>query len=49
MEKIIFEFKRYCRRNNINKEDIEEAANDFMYENKIFGQEIFNNLIKVDF
>ena len=44
---IIFEFKRFCRNNKNEFMEIEELANEFMYMNRIYGEDIFNELIKI--
>lgn len=45
---IIFEFKQFCRRNKDEFTDVEELANEFMYEQRIYGEDIFYELIKVE-
>lgn len=32
----------------IDVSDIEEVVNKYMWENKLYGEEIFNELVKID-
>lgn len=47
---IEFDFKQFCRRSiKTNPSmDIYDLANEFMYMNRIYGEEIYNELIKID-
>ena len=44
---IEFEFKRFVRNNKNEFMEIEELANEFMYMNRIYGEDVFNELIKI--
>ena len=44
-QEIIFDFKRFCK--GKDDESIEDLANDFMYENRLYGEDLFNILIKI--
>ena len=49
MENIIFEFKQYYRRHKDLEDiwDFSDFVNDFMFENRYYGEDIFNELMKV--
>jgi hypothetical protein len=44
----IFDFKQFCRRNTNECMDIYDLANEFMYMNRLYGEDIYNELIKVE-
>ncbi len=50
MNEIIIDFKAWCYRyqnkNNFDIYDGDEIVNNYMCENKLYGQEIFDELIK---
>ena len=50
MNEIIIDFKAWCYRqqkqNNFDIYDGDEIVNNYMWENKLYGQEIFDELIK---
>lgn len=46
---IIFEFKQFCRRNTNECMDIYDLANEFMCQERIYGEDIYNELIKVEY
>ncbi len=49
MEIIVFYFKQFLRNHpELDLEyDVEDIVNDYMFENHIYGEEMFNNLCKV--
>ncbi len=51
---IIFDFKCWVFNTKkywgdwIDVSDVEEVVNKYMWENKLYGEEIFNELVKID-
>ena len=48
MMSIIISFKRYLKKYGIAIEDFtEDEVNDFMWEERLYGKDIFNALLKI--
>jgi ribosomal protein L31E len=49
MEKIIFYFKQFLRKHaELDLEyDVEEIVNNYMWENHIYGEDVFNTLCDI--
>ena len=54
MKDIILDFKHWVfgakkyQSDWIDLSDVEEVVNRYMWENKLYGEEIFNELVKID-